>query len=142
MRLRDKIKDGEARLETYKKIIGDIQGWNATGRDVAAGLHILLSIHELQYTEKYRTIQAQMGPLRSDYLVEFEKESQEVNTKMEALLTEAKKYSGKEPLNVTQKIDDLVHLVEHVKDMEQERKNDTYFEIKGNLDFVKNHIEK
>ena len=101
---------------------------------------ILLAIEQVTYAERLAQIEPKLAQLKKQYAVEFEKESAEVNMNSEGLAAEAKKFIGKEPLVISDKIEGcIVRMMDSTQ--EQEDKNEAYYELKGHSNFFKNKLK-
>ena len=70
---------------------------------------------------------------------EFEKLSAECNMQMDKIIEKARRYVGKEPLFITNSINELVNKYQVEKDtMEQEEKNGIYIRLIQHIDFITN----
>ena len=145
---KQQIINGEKLYHQYKfitegidKVVGE-QGDNALQFEVFMkdAMLILLAIEKVTYTERINQIVPKLEQLKKQYAVEFEKESAEVNVQMEKVIENAKKYIGQEPLAISAKIADCIARTEEGA-MDQERKNDIYFALKGHVNFFKTKLK-
>ena len=73
---------------------------------------------------------------------EFEKLSAECNMQMDKIIEKAKRYIGKEPLFITNSINELVNKYNVEKDrMEQEEKNGIYVRLVQHINFLTNQYK-
>lgn len=123
-----KILEGEKLLETDKKFASEI----ASGQDSpfkGALLHI--------FNERIHNVESRLTQLRSQWAVEFEKESAEANTRMPALLATAKEYIDKQPIAVSSKIEEIINRHENLNyNRDQEQYNDDFYELIQHVRFM------
>ena len=92
--------------------------------------------------ERMGTTTSRLEKLRGQYAVELENESAEVNTKIFEMIMNANRYIGKEPVAISDKIKALVEEFRANKDtIDQERKNDLYFELGDHIAFFKTKVK-
>ena len=147
---KQQIINGEKLYHQYKfitngidKVVGE-QGDNVLQFEMFMkdAMLILLAIEKVTYTERLAQIEPKLAQLKKQYAVEFEKESTEVNVKVEGLASEAKKYIGKEPLAISDKIKAILLRYENKgQTHDQESVNDDYFELKGHVNFFKTKLK-
>ena len=132
--LKQHIHEGEELLAKYQHIIRRID----TAPEEPVGIKVLLDIEKIQLEKKITNIEGKLSQARKQYMEEFEKDSAECNLRMEEILSKAKKYLDREPKGISDKLSELIKRWEFAKDdIEQEEKNDIYFEVEGIIGFFK-----
>ncbi len=143
--LKQHIQLGEKLLKSYRTIIDEISLVNSKKELLIrnrtycdCGIGILLDIEKRKLEEKILTIEGKLSESRKRYMEEFELDSAECNQHFDSVLSKAKAYFGREPKGISDKLEELIKRWEFAKnDIEQEEKNDIYFEIKGIIEFFK-----
>lgn len=128
------ILQGEKLLEENKKFAQQLV--DATE---VADLKTVLSF---LFAERIVNLEHKLAKLRPQWAVEFEKESAEVNTKMPAVVANAKKFIGREPKAVSDKIRAIIekHTAEGAF-FEQEEKNDDFYELIEHINFINKKVK-
>ena len=129
---KQKILQGEKLLETDKKFASEI----ASAQDSefkGALLHL--------FNERIHNIEARLPKLRAQWAVEFEKESAEANTRMPAILANAKKYIGREPKAVSDKIKAITDKYSELASHDQESMNDDFYELIQHIRFFNTKVK-
>ena len=135
------IIEGERHLSEKKGFLEQIEKLskgNWIGASVAES--ILLQIEKVKLKEAVTLIEQRLVKLNKEFLVSFEKESQEANEKMPTAIMLGQKYVGNEPMAISSEIERLIAEVK-AGEMDQERKNDVYFELFRHINFFKNNIK-
>lgn len=133
--LEQEIKEGENILAGYSEALEKMRALEEK-KDDKAMLHFLVEIFRADYEGKCLSVATRLARLKKDQVFEFERRSAEANMNIEKILTRTKEYVGKEPKSVTSKMEALY--LEYKPFMEQGRKNEIFFELKGHIDFLKN----
>lgn len=82
------------------------------------------------YDERMKNVEKRLVDLRGRYAVELEKESAEANSRFPAVLVNAKKWIGKEPKQISDRIEDIVAKYEvPTGTYDQETRNDDFYDL-------------
>mgnify|MGYP001575303896 CR=1 FL=1 len=81
------------------------------------------------FQERILNLQSRLVKLKEQWAVEFEKESAEANSRMPAVLANAKKYIGREPKAVSDKIEAIVVGYTENASADQEKFNDDFYSL-------------
>lgn len=129
-----KILEGEKLLETDKRFASEIAS-AADSPFKGALLHL--------FNERIHNVESRLTQLRIQWVVEFEKESAEANTRMPALLVAAKKYIGMNPSAVSSKIEEIInrHASRDYK-REQEQYNDEFYDLIQHVRFMNSQLKQ
>lgn len=92
------------------------------------------------FQERILNLQSRIAKLKEQYAVEFEKESAEANSRMPAVLANAKKYVGKEPKAVSDKIEAIIER-HTTATVDQEQKNDDFYELIEHVRFFNTKVK-
>lgn len=142
MTLKEQLIQGNAILQSCKDMLTKITELEQNKNDKAT-LEFLLDIQKLEFEDRVKNTEARLEQIKKQFLIEFELQSAEANSKIEVVIFDAQKYIGKEPKNITDKIQPLIDMWDASKPyMEQEKKNDLYFELKAHLKFLKETYQK
>lgn len=139
MNIKQDIQQGEAVLKSHRDTLEKIKVLEEK-KDDKAMLEFLVAMYKADYEGKCLSIEARLSNLKKQRIIEFEKESAEANAKMDDILKQSSVWFGKEPLGITKALGDACASV--VPFMDQEKKNDLYFEIKGHLIFLSKTYQK
>lgn len=131
--LEQEIKQGETILAEHKEALSKMKHLEEK-KDDRAMLLFLVDIFKADYEGRCLSVETRLARLKKERLLEFERMSAESNMNMSKVLTRAKEFFGKDPKSVTAKMESLYH--EYKPFMEQERKNEIFFELKGHIDFL------
>lgn len=141
MTLKEHIQSGEKLLDELTLIRKQINTYfdAEDGKErTLPPILLLLKIEGLKLNERIFNIESQLAKLRKQYAEELEMDSLECNEDFEKVMEEAKKFYGREPKGVSDKLVELANKWETIKDdWTQEDKNDIYFEIKGVINFFR-----
>lgn len=92
------------------------------------------------YEERVHNVKSRIAKLNDQFAVEFEKESAEANTRMPAVLENAKKYINREPKAVADKIKAIVDKYnEPHASKDQEETNDDFYDLIDHIKFMNNN---
>ena len=136
---KETITTGEALLAKYNGLIKEIDD---AGDVTLVLLRVLAKIAKSEFSERIDSIQKKLSALNKQYMIEFEKDSAVANKNINSIILKARQYIGKEPLGVSSKIAEAVKKIEADNFMDQESKNDIYFELSAHIDFLKNKVKK
>ena len=136
---KETITTGEALLAKYNGLIKEIDD---AGDVTLVLLRVLAKIAKSEFSERIDSIQKKLSALNKQYMIEFEKDSAVANKNINSIILKARQYIGKEPLGVSSKIDEAVKKIEADQFMDQEVKNDLYFDLAAHIDFFKNKVKK
>ena len=132
--LKQHIQRGEEVAGKYRDLIERMD----TASTDTEKIDILLVIEKIRFKERMINIEDKLFKSRKQYVEEFEKDSAECNLRMEEILSKAKNYLDREPKGISDKLSELIKRWEFAKDdIEQEEKNDIYFEVEGIIGFFK-----
>lgn len=131
--LEQEIKTGEGFLKAYRETLAKMQTLNEK-KDDKATLYFLLDLIKSEYEGKCLSVETRLLQLKKEQVLEFERMSAESNMNMSKVLTRAKEFFGRDPKSVTAKMESLYH--EYKPFMNQGRKNEIFFELKGHIDFL------
>lgn len=138
-KLEQEIKEGEAVLAGHREAL-DKMKLLEDRKDDKGMLFLLVDIFKSDYEGKCLSIQTRLAMLKREQVMEFERRSAESNMNMDKILTRTKEFFGKDPKSVTAKMEALYH--EYKPFMEQGRKNEIFFELKGHIDFLTKTYQK
>lgn len=94
------------------------------------------------FQERILNLQSRLVKLREQWAVEFEKESAEANSRMPAVIVNAKKYVGKEPKAVSDKINAIIkHYEDEGQTHDQESRNDHFYELIEHVRFFNTKVK-
>ena len=100
-----------------------------------AGIQLLLDITKVELEDHIANISDRLAKERKRYIIEFEAESKETNENIGKMVIIGSQYAGKDPLAITDKIQELI--AEYKTQPEQERKNDIFYEISDHIKILK-----
>lgn len=139
MTLKQQIESNDSRLKQYKDFLDAIDLLEQSKDDKKA-IAFLLDVQKLEFSGRVERGEAEQERLKKQYMVVFEQESAEANSQIDKIIELLKKYVGKEPRGVTDKIQPLIMEYNLLKNSEaglsQEKRNEIYFELKGHYMFL------
>ena len=132
MKLSQQINDGERLLNIYQKRIDDIDNGLIDDQNApnAKAIRFLLNSEKENLGEKMTNISNRLKKLYRDYELQMDQISAECNANMDKTIEIAKRFYGKDPAAVTEKLKPLIDEYERFDVIDQERKNDIYTELK------------
>lgn len=136
----ESIQTGEKLLATYTGILTKIEEAIKPNPSILPAA-VLLEIEKINFSERVAKIKERLEILQKKHLNEFEIDSKNTNLNIDALVERAKRYIGKEPLGISEKIQEAVAKWEAVEFMEQGEKNELFVELEGHVNFFKKKLK-
>lgn len=130
---KQKILQGEVLLKENQKYEEQVMG--------AGSFEAMKLALGFLFQERILNLQSRLAKLKEQWAVEFEKESVEANSRFPAVLANAKKYIGREPKAVSAKIQAIIRLHESGDGIEQEKKNDDFYELIEHVRFFNTKVK-
>ena len=118
---KQKILQGEQLLKENQKYEEQVMG--------ASSFEALKLALGFLFQERILNLQSRLIKLKEQWAVEFEKESAEANSRMPAVFANAKKYIGREPKAVSDKIEAIVVGYTENASADQEKFNDDFYSL-------------
>jgi hypothetical protein len=139
--LKQQIQQGEQMLTEYNGILEKIKTLQEV-KDDKAMLEFLLDIQKLEIESRALNVSAKLAKLKNDYALQFERDSAICNISIDKLIAEGMKFTSTigYPEAIINKIRTLISAWNI--DLDQEKKNDIYFELKAAIDFLNNDYKK
>lgn len=135
--LKQQIQQGEQMLTEYNGILEKIKTLKEV-KDDKAMLEFLLDIQKLEIESRALNVSARLAKLKNEYAIQFEQDSMKCNIHIDKLIQQGMKFIEGigYPLEVIKKIRTLI--AKWDMDLDQETKNNIYFELEGAVNFLTN----
>ena len=129
--LQKEIAEGEKILTEQKNKLDLLQYNRGNTENI---VKMLVEDYKSRCEERISSVSARLESLRTKRIAELEAQSAECNARLDFILKEAATWKGKEPKAITEAMEIACGLFEPY--MDQEKKNELYFAVKGHLKFL------